>query len=104
MFDRYDMDGGMAPKKRRNRTISHDALALRHAVQCSIPSLRKAAIDHVRQVIREEGGIVAAIAERFGIARSTWWEWVQAVPEIQKSYFQERPDNASGPKPAALGD
>jgi hypothetical protein len=87
----------MAGKK---RPASHEALALRHAMQCSIGPLRRAALKHVREIILAEGGSSTAIAERLGIALSTWWEWVQAVPELRKLFYAHRVD--WGRTPAAM--
>lgn len=86
----------------KNRTIPHDSLALRYAFDSSVPGLRKAAIDHVKDVVKSNEGSTKHIAEELGISVSTWWRWVQAVPELQKAHYGERTDDMRGRLPAAL--
>jgi len=45
---------------------------------------------------------VAAITERLGISRSTWWEWVQASPELRKLADAQRDESTTGPVPDRL--
>ena len=78
-----------------------DKRAIRHSLECSIPTLKRAALDHVKAVVR---GLdtVAAITERLGISRSTWWEWVQASPELRKLADAQRDESTTGPVPDRL--
>lgn len=90
----------MPRQPKKDRAIPHDSIALRHAFDCSIPALRKAALEHVRAVVKDQGGSTKAIAAELGISVSTWWRWVQAIPELRAVHYKHRPDH--GPAPAGL--
>jgi len=91
------------PRKKK-RTISHDSLALRYALDCAIKPLRRAALDHVLAVIEAEEGRSLRIVERLGIAKSTWWEWLQAIPELSQAAYRYRDESTPGRVPEAIAD
>lgn len=81
------------------RVLSKDALGIRHAIACDIPSVRQAALDHVIDVIANESGSTSRIAERLGVGVSTYSRWVETIPEIRAAHHLYRPANQTGPKP-----
>lgn len=82
--------------KRRNRTISPDALALSWVLRSSFDDMKKLAIEHIKRAIERENGHTLAIAERLGMSHTTYYRLVQSVPELYRSYLENIPPNATG--------
>lgn len=74
---------------------SHDAQAITHSLQCSIPSLRQDARRHVARALRQEGSTRRA-AVALGVARSTLMLWLSGDPTLWSSVKTARSEKSTG--------
>jgi hypothetical protein len=72
-----------------NRSISRDSLALGNSLDCTIPTLRSAALAHIESVILAGGadyGGIRGTAAQLGVSLSTYQRWIALAPELRAVY------------------
>lgn len=84
------------------RRINPDAMAIRYALQCSILTVRRPAMDYVVQTIRAHRGHCTGIVEHLGVGRRTFERWLNDYPELAKVYDSYKDRGTTGPLPNRL--
>jgi len=67
---------------RTGRTIATDGQALGHALRCSIPRLKAAAVAHVCKVLRKHKGRTIPAADELGITSRSLTTWIADSSEL----------------------